>query len=85
VPAGVLERINQMAATTYTRILPDLTKATRMRVYERLIDLLKHLPSYGIDLLSVGLDVPTKTLTITLSDPVARQIDREHIGLEGTL
>lgn len=71
-----------MAQTTYTRVLPNLTQATRHKVYEKLAVLFGHLPSYGVDLLSLTIDVPTKTLSVTLTDPVPSLEERQHVGLE---
>lgn len=69
-----------MAQTTYTRVLPNLTRATREVVYEKLAAVLSHLPNLDVDLLSISLDVPTRTLTVTLTNPVpADQL--EHLGL----
>lgn len=59
-----------MAATTYTRVLPNLTKATRRAAYKRIILLLEHLEAFDIDLLSITFDAPTRTVSITLTDPV---------------
>lgn len=71
-----------MAQTTYTRVLPDLTQATRRRVYEKLAMLFGHLPAYGVDLLSIVVTIPTRTIAITLSDPVPSLEERQHVGLE---
>lgn len=71
-----------MAQTTYTRVLPDLTRATRKMAYEKLSLLLSHLPAYDIDLLSITVDGPTKTLTVTLTDPIPSADERKHVGVE---
>jgi hypothetical protein len=71
-----------MAQTTYTRVLPNLTQATRRAVYEKLQILLSHLPVYGIDLVSITVDVPTRTLAVTLTDPIPSAAERKHTGVE---
>ena len=69
-----------MAQTTYTRVLPNLTVATRLAAYEKLSLLLSHLMPLGVDLLSLSIDVPTRTLTVILTDPLPNdQLD--HLGL----
>lgn len=71
-----------MAQTTYTRVLPNLTQATRRAVYEKLAVLFGHLPAYGIDLVSIAVDVPTRTLTVVLTDPIPSAAERKHTGVE---
>lgn len=71
-----------MAITTYTRVLPNLNLATRREAYERLINLIPHLHSWGISLLEFKVDVPTRTVTITLTDPIPAD-NIAHLNLEG--
>lgn len=67
-------------ATTYTRVLPNLTAATRAAAYEKLSLLLSHLVPLSVDLLSVAIDVPTRTVTVILTAPLPdEQLD--HLGL----
>lgn len=70
-----------MAQTTYTRVLPNLTQATRQAVYAKLQVLFRHLPAYGIDLVSITVDVPTRTLSVTLTDPIPSLAERQHVGV----
>ncbi len=70
-----------MAQTIYTRVLPNFTQATRRAVYEKMAMLFSHLPSYGIDLVSITVDVPTRTLTVVLTDPIPSLDERRHVGV----
>ena len=70
-----------MAQTTYTRVLPNLTQSTRRAVYEKLTVLFSHLSAYGIDLLALTIDVPTRTLTVTLTDPIPSLAEQRHVGV----
>jgi hypothetical protein len=70
-----------MAQTTYTKVLPNLTQETRTKVYEGLSCLLLHLPHMGLDLISISVDVPTKTVTLILSNPVTVR-ELEHFGMD---
>lgn len=69
-------------ATTYTRTLPNLNLNTRRIVYERLSTLMLHLENLGTDILSISIDVPTRVLTVTLTNPIADLGQRQHLGLE---
>lgn len=70
-----------MAQTTYQRTLPNLTRATRLAVYERLSSLFSHLPAFdNVDLLSISIDTTTRVVTVTLTNPLPdEQLD--HLGL----
>jgi len=59
-----------MAITVYTRTLPNLLPATRRATYRRLILLLDHIEGFGIDLIGFSIDIPTRVVTITLTDPI---------------
>jgi len=59
-----------MAITVYTRTLPNLLPATRRATYRRLISLLDHIEGFGIDLIGFSIDIPTRVVTITLTDPI---------------
>lgn len=67
-------------ATTYNRVLPNLTAATRAAAYEKLSMLLGHLGPLGVDLISVSIDVPTRTVTVVLTAPLPDE-QLEHLGL----
>lgn len=69
-----------MAQTIYTRVLPNLTRATRAKVYEGLSTLLSHLDPMNLDLLSVSIDVPTRTITLVLTDPLTDD-ELDHFGM----
>lgn len=65
---------------TYQRVLPNLTQNTRNAAYEKLSLLCNHLPNLGADLISISIDVPTRTITVVLTDPLPDdQLD--HLGL----
>ncbi len=49
---------------TYTRTLPNLTRATRAKAYEGLSMLLSHLDALNVDLLSVSIDTTTRVVTV---------------------
>lgn len=69
-----------MAQATYQRVLPNLTQATRNAAYEKLSLLCNHLPNLGVDLVSISIDVPTRTITVVLTDPL-RDDQLDHLGL----
>jgi len=70
-----------MAITVYTRTLPNLLPATRRAVYRRLVLLLDHIEGFGIDLIGFTVDIPTRVVTVTLTDPVpVDNIDHLELG-----
>jgi hypothetical protein len=65
-------------ATVYTS-KNAVTQANKARAYEKLISLLMHIDTFGVDLLALSIN-SDKTLSITLTGPLpASQID--HLGL----
>ena len=68
-------------AETYTRTLPNLTRATRAVAYERLSRLLSHIDSLGTDLLSISVDTVTRVVTVVVTNPIDAD-QRDHFGLD---
>lgn len=65
----------------YTRTLPNLNAATRAAAYAKLAVLCSHLTSLGTDLLSISIDVPTRVVSVEVTNPLDAD-ERDHFGLD---
>lgn len=69
-------------STTYVRVLPNLNAATRFAAYQKLSLLFSHIEQLDTDLLSLVVDPALRTVTVTLTNPIADRDQRAHLGLE---
>ena len=64
----------------YTKTLPDLTKATRAKAYERLSALFSHMDAMNMDITSLTIDPLTRIITVTVSRALTDD-ELDHFGM----
>jgi hypothetical protein len=68
-----------MAQTTYTSKVA-VTQQNKLKAYEMLTVLIQHLPSFGVDLVSITRDANNFVIVTLTGDIPVDQLD--HVGLK---